>query len=117
MKAGFDFEKLMIDVDDEKKTIMVLIPEIKITDIVVDIASLDYIFMNEKANTGTVVEEAYKKCIEDVQNESNSGDAIYSLARENAKNVLKALIAPFIEQSGEDYELVINTEGVNEKNN
>ena len=94
VKAGFDIERVELDVDNDKKVILVTIPEIKITGIDVDIASLDYIFMNDKANESTVSEQAYKKCIEDVENESSSENAIYTLAGENAKDVITALINP-----------------------
>ena len=108
VKAGIDFEKVDIAVDNENKIITVTVPEIKITDVNVDIASLDYIFFNDKANTATVSEEAYKKCIEDVTNESNNENAIYELADQNAHNIIKALINPFVEQLDAEYELHIN---------
>lgn len=66
VKAGIDFDQVEISVDDETKIISVKLPEIKITDITVDIESMDYIFINDNANTETVSEEAYKQCIDDV---------------------------------------------------
>ena len=108
VKAGIDFEKVDIAVDNENKIITVTVPEIKITDVNVDIASLDYIFFNDKANTATVSEEAYKKCIEDVKNESNNETAIYELADQNAHNIINALINPFVEQLDAEYELIID---------
>lgn len=119
VKAGFDVERVELEVDDAIKVISVTIPEIKITGIDVDIASLDYIFMNDKANESTVSEQAYKKCIEDVENESCSENAICTLAGKNAKDVITALINPFIEQLDDDYELTVKIEGAdnNEKNN
>ena len=50
VKAGIDFNQVEISVDDETKIISVKLPEIKITDITVDIESMDYIFIND--NTG-----------------------------------------------------------------
>ena len=47
IKAGIDFQQVDINLDNEKKVIKVKIPEIKINDINVDIASLDYIFMSD----------------------------------------------------------------------
>ena len=108
VKAGVDFEKVEITVDNENKIIKVSVPEIKITDVNVDITSLDYIFINDKANTATVSEEAYKKCIEDVTNESNSENAIIELAEQNAHNIIEALISPFVEQLDDEYELIID---------
>lgn len=108
VKAGIDFEKVNITVDNENKVIMVKLPEIEITDVNVDITSLDYIFENDKANTATVSEEAYKKCIEDVTSESSNEDAIYDLAEQNAHNIVEALISPFVEQLDDEYQLQID---------
>jgi hypothetical protein len=106
--AGFDFEKVEIAMDEDEKKIIVTIPEIEITDINVDIASLDYIFINEKANKSTVSGKAYKECKADATNESENVAAIYDLAEQNAKNIMKALISPFVEQLDSNYELEIN---------
>lgn len=108
VKAGIDFEKVAIMVAHEEKLITVTLPEIEIKDVNVDITTLDYIFENEKANTSTVVEEAYKKCIEDVTNESGNTEAIYDLAEQNARNIVEALIRPFMEQLDEAYQLQID---------
>lgn len=108
VNAGTDFEKIVISVDNEIKTITVDIPEVYITDINVDIASLDFIFLNNKANTATVTQEAFKACEADVQRESEQQTAIYDLAKQNAVNVLTALINPIIEQLDAEYTLVID---------
>lgn len=107
VKAGIDFEKVEVDIDNEAKKISVTIPEIKINDINVDIASLDYIFENERANTETVSQEAYKAAIEDVTNESARENRIYELAEQNAKNIIEALITPFLKQLDEEYTLEV----------
>lgn len=108
VNAGFDLEKVKTTKDDETKKIIITIPEIKITDVYVDIASLDYIFQNNNANTSTVSAQAYKACIADTTNESEKELKIIKLAQQNAKNIMKALISPFIEQIGPEYELEIN---------
>ena len=78
--AGFDFDKLEIDEEKESKTITLIIPEIVITDVNVDIGSLDYIFKNSKANKITVSDQAYDACIADVTKESEQESAILDLA-------------------------------------
>lgn len=108
VKAGIDFEKVDISIDPDAKIITVTLPEVKITDVNVDITSLDYMFENNKANTETVSEEAYNKCIEDVTDESSSEDAIYELAEQNAQNIVEALLSPFIEQLDSEYQLEIH---------
>lgn len=110
--AGFDFEKVEINLDEKTKRITLTIPEIEITDVNVDIASMDYIFQNGKANKSAITEKAYKSCIKDVGDESEKESAIYELAEQNAKNIMKALISPFVEQLDSDYELEIKSGGV-----
>ena len=107
VKAGIDFALVEVEVNEVEKIITVTLPEVKITDVDVDIASLDYIFMNNKANTQTVSAQAYKKCIKDVTKESNSTDEIYESARQNARNIVEALISPFVEQLDSEYKLEI----------
>ncbi|MBO5373202.1 MAG: DUF4230 domain-containing protein [Lachnospiraceae bacterium] len=107
VKAGIDFEQIEISVDNEEKRIVVTIPEVKINDVNVDIGSLDYIFENDKANDETVVQEAYKACIEDAKKESSDENAICELAEQNTKNMIEALIKPFINQLDAEYVLEI----------
>ncbi len=107
VKAGVDFDKIGIDVDNENKVITVVLPEIKITDVNVDITSLEYIFINDKANSSTVSSTAYKKCIEDATNEANNENVIYELAEKSAKNIVEALLKPFVEQLDEKFEIEI----------
>ena len=108
VKAGIDFAQVQIEVDHRKKVISVQIPEVKITDISVVIESLDYIFMNNRANTSTVSEEAYKQCIADVTEEVKHEKAIYELAGQNAKNIVEALVRPFVNSLDSDYVLEIS---------
>ena len=107
VKAGIDFEQVVISVDEDAKIISVKLPKIKISDITVDIESMDYIFVNDDANTETVSEEAYKKCIDDVTRESNNETAIFELAEQNAKNIVEALIRPFVSSLDSEYQLQI----------
>ncbi len=108
VKAGIDFKLINVEVNEKEKLITVSLPEVKITDVDVDIASLDYIFINNKSNTQTVSAQAYKECIKDVTNESNSTTEIYDSAKLNARNMVEALIKPFIEQLDSSYKLEIN---------
>ncbi len=107
VNAGIDFEKIIISVDDEEKVINIDIPEVYITEINVNISSLDFIFYNKKANTSTVTQEAFKACEEDVERESKKQAAIFELAQQNAKNILTALTRPIVEQLDPEYTVVI----------
>ena len=70
-------------------------------------SSLDFIFLNQKADKSGVTEVAYKACEEDVRQESEQQSAICELAKQNAENVLRALIRPIVNQLGEGYQLEI----------
>jgi len=107
VKAGFDLQQVKITMDEKTKKITITIPKIEITEVNVDISSLDYIFQNTNANTSTVSAQAYKACIADVTYECGKELAIYELAKQNAKNVMKALVSPFVQQLDSEYELEI----------
>lgn len=107
IKAGIEFDKITIKVDNDEQTVNIIMPPVQITEINVDISSLDYIFYNDKANTASVSQEAFKACEADVENESRQQDAIFELATQNAKNILNALTRPIIEQMYPDYTLII----------
>lgn len=105
--AGFDFKDVGIEVDEETKEIRVSVPDIRINKVVVDISSMEFIFNNDKANTSTVSQEAYKACEEDAKQESEEQQAIYELAKQNACNVLRALIQPIVEQADAEFTLTV----------
>ena len=91
VNAGIDFQKVEISMDEEQKTITLKVPEAHITNQSVEMSSLDFIFLNQKADKSGVTEAAYKACEEDVRQESEQQTAICELAKQNAENVLKAL--------------------------
>ena len=105
--AGIDFSEVQFRVDNEKKVIYVDLPEVDITKIDVDIASMDFIFYNDKANAATVSQAAYAACEEDARRESEKQEDIFRLARQNAGNVLTALIRPIVEQMDPEFRLCL----------
>lgn len=108
VKAGIDFEQVEISIDHDTKTIQVTLPDVYITEVTVEMSSLDFIFYNEKANASSVTEAAYKACNADVQAESEQQEAIVELAQQNAITILTALIKPIVEQLDEGYTLIIS---------
>ena len=107
VNAGIDFQKVEISMDEEQKTITLKVPEAHITNQSVEMSSLDFIFLNQKADKSGVTEVAYKACEEDVRQESEQQSAICELAKQNAENVLRALTRPIVNQLGEGYQLEI----------
>ena len=103
IKAGFDFSKVNIQIDHQNKQVLVTLPIAKITQTSVDITSMDFIFLEEKANTEAVSQQAYAACVKDLTRESVEQPAIRQLARQNAENAILALIDPFVAQLGDEY--------------
>lgn len=108
VNAGIDFSQIDLFVDDATKTVHIDMPDVYITDVNVDISSLDFIFYNKDDNTSAVTQEAYKACEEDAEKESMAEDAIITLAQQNAENVLTAVTQPLMEQLGSAYTLEID---------
>lgn len=107
VKAGIDFESVVIDINQETKAITVEIPQVTIHSTDVDFDSMDFIFINKKSETSGVTEQAYKQCETDVEKETKVTDAIYELAKKNAENIIKALLTPFINQLDAEYTVEI----------
>ena len=107
VKAGIDFESIVININEETKVITVEMPQVTIHSTDVDFDSMDFIFINKKAETSGVTEQAYKQCEADVKTETTVTDAIYELAKKNAENIIKALLTPFINQLDAEYTVEI----------
>ncbi len=105
--AGLDFSEIQFNVDNDAKAISITLPKVSIKKPNVDIASLDYIFINKKMNGSTVTEAAYKACEADAQKECEQETGILDLAQQNAENIVRALVDPFVKQLDSEYELKI----------
>lgn len=114
VNAGIDFDQIKFDLDDTTKRILVTLPQVYITKINVDITSMDYIFNNNKLNTSSISEKAYKLCEMDAQTEAENNDIIFEMARQNAENVIRGLIEPFAKQLDSNYVLELVWEGEEE---
>lgn len=107
ISVGIDFSQVTVDLDHESKHLNVTIPPSRITSSDVDIATLDYLFMDNKSNTSYVAGEAYQACVDDVIIEGSQLLAVRQLATENAKNAIVALTEPFLNSLGRGYTVVV----------
>lgn len=107
VEAGIDFSQTEIAIDDEAQTVVITLPEVTITRTAVDPTTLDYIFVDKKAETSTVSEQAIKLCEADVAQETANQDGLLEPARQNARNVVEALTQPLIAQSKPNYTLTV----------
>lgn len=111
VKAGIDFEKVSISINENGKKVLVSIPEVEIQKIDVDAGSMDFLFVNKKAETSSISSAAYELCVKDVENENSKGTVLYQLAEENAKNAIRALIEPFLISFDPEYTIEFVKEG------
>lgn len=111
VKAGIDFEQIDFALDQTARTVRATLPPVHITQVNVDITTLDYIFLDPSKNTSAVSREAYLACEADVTTESAGTQAILDLAKQNAENMVTALLRPFLEQLEPSYQLQIDWEG------
>ena len=108
VKAGIDFKEITIEVDEEKKTIKITVPEVKILDCNVNEGTLQYIFTDDKYNDLTVSSEAYAICKVDLEEKAENEEELLVLAKENAISAVKGLIQPWIEQIDNGYTIEVN---------
>lgn len=93
------------------KTVYITLPPAYITGVEVDAGSLDYIFVNKKANNPDTLQTAYAACEADAKAEVAEDAQLLELAQTNAEEVVRALTEPFFMQHGSEYNLVVNHEG------
>lgn len=107
LNAGIDFKEIKIEMDNDALKIMATLPPVVFIDTDVDITSMDFIFCNKKADKIAVTEEAYRACSDDVSKERANQDSILELAEQNAQNIVRALMLPYIENFLPGYQLIV----------
>lgn len=104
VKAGIDFSKVKIAVDNEAKKINITLPEVRITECNVNTGTLEYIFTDEKYDDPQVVPpEAYKLCQKDLKHRANEEKEMLTLGRENAVAAIEGLVKPWVQQVDKEY--------------
>ncbi len=99
VRANFDMNNIVFDIDEEKKTISVTIPDPIIEAPEVDEQSLDYMPENHPGH----IAEAIALCKEDVAHEVKEEDLILEKAYANIRTTIRALTFPLV---GEEYEFI-----------
>ncbi len=105
--AGIDFDAIDISVDDENKIITITVPDVTIQDAIVDEGSLEYIFEKKKYDNEGVFKEAYAICQNDLDARAENEKKLLDLAKENARQVIEAMVEPWVEQINDEYTLEI----------
>ena len=106
--TGINFKDINISVDNDAKKIQLDIPDVVIQDTLVASDSLDFIFTDKKYDKSSVIQEAYGKCQDDLKEKSENDEDLLNIAQENAKQVVTALVSPWVEQIDPEYVLEVN---------
>ena len=109
VKAGIDVRKIEVSLEEDTNTIFIRLPKAVVTEPRVNPGTMEYIFEDEKYNTETVAQEAYRAACEDLA-ERVQGDAnIRANAEESAKAAEKALVEPWVNQinDGKEYKVKV----------
>ena len=96
VKAGIDFSDIDFVFDKDNKTIKPILPEIRLSTNVIDENSLSFIPSKAQINLG----DALKVCKEDIQNEANACEELWSAAKESLRNSIEGLIYPLAQANG-----------------
>lgn len=108
VKAGIDFSKIDIQIEEETKEIKVKLPETEIFDTIVDEGSLEYIHKKSQSDSrGGNYQKAFQVCSEDLKRKAQEDETLLKLAKENGQSVVKALLQPWTEQMEEGYHIVV----------
>ena len=105
--AGIDLEKMTeksIIIDDENKTLTVLLPEVEIQDVEVNPESLEFIFTKEKYDTEGIFDEAYNACKNNLKEQIKNDMELHEMARGNAETAVMALLSPLVKE----YKIIID---------
>lgn len=104
---GFDLNNIQIIDEKADKTIRITIPDLKILSVNANIGKAEYIFIKQKYNTETVVSEANQVAKSDLEKKAKEDEKMFTIARENAIDTIKAWSEPFLSQLPEGYRIVV----------
>lgn len=108
VKAGIDFSKIDIVMGEENKEIKVKLPKVEILDTIVDESSLEYIHKKSQSDSkGQNYKLAFRLCSEDLRKKTEGDKTLLELAKSNAESAVKALLEPWMEQTEEEYHIVV----------
>lgn len=94
VRASFDMEKIRFTVDDEKKTVKAVLPDIKLTPVLED----EYSYIPE--NYGGNIKDVREICEKDVIAKAEKAPEFYQSAEDNLKNIVEALTNPLLKAEG-----------------
>lgn len=95
IKLGANFSDLDIRLDNGKKTLEIIAPEVSIVDIIVDPSSFDFIPSNPKVE----IDEIMNACENDVREATQKDYRLQEKAQDSFISVIEGLLRPLIKDT------------------
>lgn len=116
VKAGLDISKITVtEKNEETGVITIQLPEVQVEKPVVNAGTMEFIFKEDKYETETIAEEAYRNAEMDLINRVSTDLDIKASATASAKSAVKALVEPWINHTNGDKIYTINVLEYGEK--
>lgn len=96
VKVGIQMEDVKFEIDEEKKTVTPILPDITVNIATIDEEEISYMPKNPDIS----LKEVITLCKEDAMNEANNSDKLYQTAEENHRAVIEALLSPILDDAG-----------------
>lgn len=93
VKLGADFQKIDIQIDEKKKTVIFTAPEVSVIDIIINPSSLSFIPSN---STRIEMDEILEACENDVAEEIEYDNTLFTTAQDNFMSIIEGFLRPLI---------------------
>lgn len=96
VKVGIALDQVTFTIDEEKKTVTPVLPEITVNTVTVDPDSLSFIPQNPDVE----LKDIMTVCKEDALKEASESKELYQTAEENLQSAIEALLSPILKNAG-----------------
>lgn len=96
VKVGIALDQITFTIDEEKKTVTPVLPEITVNTVTVDPDSLSFIPQNPDVE----LKDIMTVCKEDALKEASESKELYQTAEENLQSAIEALLSPILKNAG-----------------
>ena len=96
VKVGIALDQITFTIDEEKKTVTPVLPEITVNTVTVDPDSLSFIPQNPDVE----LKDIMTVCKEDALKEASESKELYQTAEENLQSAIEAPLSPILKNAG-----------------
>lgn len=107
VKAGIDFDKLDISINEAEKHITIKLPDVEFQEQSVDPGTLKYIFKDRDRQRENIHQEAFELCEKDLKERVRQEKDLKDQAKKNAQAVVQGLVEPWVKQIDSEYSITV----------